>query len=300
MIPTNTLTRICVTCATLAFAQLAFAQGAARQQDQPPPGGPEGGQPAARAMPLGGGTLRVAGDGQVQVSPDYATVRVGATAQAEEASAAQDQVNQVMQKALAGLREMGIAEEKIRTSDLSLWPVYDQPQPDDRGMMRPPNIVGYQASNVISVELEDLGKIGAVIDACVAAGANQLQGVEFGLRNDTRAKSEALRRAVAAARTKAEVLAQAAGMPLGPLVELNEGGVDFQPPPQPMYGRMAMDMAAATPVQPGQMTVTARVTLVYRLRGEGAGGPPPQGDRPPPQGDRPPPQGDRPPTRPRE
>jgi hypothetical protein len=177
---------------------------------------------------------------------------------------------------------MGIAEEKIRTSDLSLWPVYDQPQPDDRGMMRPPNIVGYQASNVISVELEDLTKIGAVIDASVAAGANQLQGVEFGLRNDLRARSEALRRAVAAARTKADVLAQAAELQLGPLVELNEGGVDFQPPPQPMYGRMAMDMAAETNVQPGQLTVTARVTLVYRLRGGGArDGQPPRD--PPPQ-----------------
>jgi uncharacterized protein YggE len=284
MIPTKTFAWICATCATLALSQIALGQGAARPQDQPPPGGP-GGQPPARAMPLGGGTLRVGGDGQIQVAPDHATVRVGATAQAEDASAAQDQVNQVMQKALASLREMGIAEEKIQTSDLSLWPVYDQPQPDDRGMMRPPNIVGYQASNVVSVELDDLTKIGAVIDACVAAGANQLQGVQFGLRNDTRAKSEALRRAVAAARTKAEVLAQAAGLQLGALAELNEAGVDFQPP-QPMRGRMAMEMAADTQVQPGQLTVTARVTLVYRLRGEG--GPPPQGDRPPPPGDRPP------------
>ena len=241
-------------------------------------------------MALGGATLRVAGDGQIQVSPDHAIVRLGATAQAEEATAAQDQVNLIMEKALAGLREMGIAEEKIQTSDLSLWPVYEQPQPDARGMMRPPNIVGYQASNVVSVDLDDLTKIGAVIDACVAAGANQLQGVQFGLRNDTRAKAEALRRAVEAARSKAEVLAQATGLPLGPLMELNESGVDFQPPPQPMYARgMAMEMAADTQVQPGQLTVTARVTLVYRLRGGGAGDGPPQRDPPP---------GDRPGTRP--
>ena len=270
------LTRLvwtCAACCTLGFTQLAFAQPApARDQ---PGGSPPEGRQQPRGMQVGG-TLRVAGDGQIQVAPDHAVVRLGATAQANEASAAQEQVNQIMQRALEAVRALGIEDEKIRTSELSLWPVYDQPQPNERGVMRPPTIVGYQASNVISVELEDLTRIGGVIDACVAVGANQLQGVEFGLRNDTRAKAEALRRAVAAARAKAEVLAQAAGQPLGELVELNEAGVDYRPP-EPMYARgaMAMDMAATpTQVQPGQLTMTARVNLVYRLRP--GGGPPPR------------------------
>ena len=85
-----------------------------------------------------------------------------------------------------------------------------------------------------------------------------------GLRDDLEARSEALRRATEAARAKAGVLAEAVGMPLGQLVEIREGGVNVRPP-VPMYAGMAMERGGATPVQPGQLTVTADVTLIYRL-----------------------------------
>lgn len=265
LIPTLT----CALLPLLAFAQAADAQG---QPGGPQPDGRPGGGPP-------GAIVRVAGEGEVQADPDHATVRLGAVAQAEDAAAAQQQVNQVMQRALEAVRNLGVDEKNIRTSGLSLYPVYDQPPPDPRtGQAREPQIRGYTASNVITIELSELAKIGDVIDAAMGAGANQLQGVDFALRNDTEARAAALRAAVEQARRKAETLAQATGRPLGMLVEINEAGVELRPP-EPMYAArgMAMEAAARTPVQPGQLTVTARVSMVYVLRpgaGEGGGGGP--------------------------
>lgn len=222
-----------------------------------------------------GPTLVVSGEARTQAAPDMATLRLGAIVQAEEATAAQEQVSRIMEEAIEAVKALGVAEERIRTADLALYPVYTGPPPrplDGReGGEEEPRIVGFRATNTLAVEMEDLEKIGDVIDAAVEAGANQLQGVEFELRNDLEARSEALRRATRIARAKAEVMAEAAGMSLGDLVEIRESGIHIRPP-EPMYGaRMAMEQAASTPVQPGQLTVTADVTLVYRLR-QGAGG----------------------------
>lgn len=220
-----------------------------------------------REGPRQGPTVTVSGEGQSQAAPDAATVRLGATVQAEEAGEAQAQVSQIMQRAIEAVKGLGVEEQAIQTADLSLYPVYSdsRPRPNQDGGEGEPQIVGYRASNTLAVELDDLGKIGDVIDAAVEAGANQLQGVEFELRNDLEARSEALRRATRIARAKAQVLAEAVGMPLGDLVEIRESGVNVRPP-VPMYGaRMAMEADASTPVQPGQLTVTANVTLVYRL-----------------------------------
>lgn len=266
------------TCGALAFGGMSLAQP--QQDGSPPPRRPDG-PPQGNPMPgpMRGPVLRVAGNAQVQAAPDHATVRLGAVAQAGEADAAQDQVNQIMRRALDAIRGLGVAEQDVRTADLSLYPVYDQrpPQPGQREAQEP-RIVGYRASNTIVVDLSDLTKIGQVVDASVKAGANQLQGIEFSLRDDQEARSRALEQAVNEARRKAETLARAAGMQLGQLVELNEGGVSVIPP-QPMYamGRMAMAEAAPTPVQPGQLDIHASVNLVYHLRpaNGGAGGDPP-------------------------
>lgn len=194
--------------------------------------------------------------------------------QAGEAAEAQERVNQIMQRAIEAVRELDVEEEDIRTADLSLYPVYSErrpPRPMGGQQGHPgedePRVVGYRASNVLAVELEDPGRIGDVIDAAVEAGANQLQGVQFELHDDREARAGALREAVERAQQKARVLAEAAEVELGGLIEVRESGVNVRPP-EPMYAgaRMAAE-SAPTPVQPGQMTITANVTLVYRLGG---------------------------------
>lgn len=242
-----------IVCGFILCSLLATTPAIAQQADRPPP-----------AREQREGMLIVAGEGQVQADPDFAIVRLGASVQAEEASEAQRQVNEIMQRSIEAVKNLGVDEQRIRTTDLSLYPVYDDRQPRDGEAQDEPRVVGYRASNVIAVELEDLKKIGEVIDVVIEAGANQLQGVEFQLRDDAIAKRDALRQAVESARMKARILAEAAGVSIGGIVELREGGTDVRPP-EPMYrGGYAMEVAS-TPVQPGQLTVNASVTIVYRL-----------------------------------
>lgn len=270
--------------AMAAALMLSCARGLA--QDPPPPDdGRRRDAPQMRQPPV----LRVSGSAMMQAAPDHATVRLGATARAAEAAAAQDQVNQVMRRAIDAVRALGVEEKDIRTADLSLYPIHEQPQPmpGREHMPQEPRISGYQASNTIVVELTDLSRIGPVIDAVVNAGANQLQGVHFSLQNDTEARAAALEKAVADARRKAEALARAAGVQLGPIMEIAEGGAYVQPPMPMGYARgAAMEMAAPTPVQPGQLDVHASVTMVFHLRGGGEA-PPPGREPAPREGERP-------------
>src|SRR5687767_2008842 len=149
-------------------------------------------------------TLTVTGTGEASAAPDRAVVRLGAIAQAPDAAAAQANVNEVMQKALAQIQKVGIERRAIRTSGLTLTPIYSQtsgsPKTD-----RPaePRIVAYRAGNVIEVTIDDLKQIGRVIDAGLESGANRLEGVNFELRNDQNARTEALNNAVREARAKA-------------------------------------------------------------------------------------------------
>src|SRR5690606_25505904 len=126
-----------------------------------------------------------------------------------------------------------------------------------------PRIVGYRASNVVSVELDDLEAIGGVIDAGIEAGANQLQGIVFRVRDNAAARADALRRAVDDARGQAEVLAQAMGMRLDGVRQAVAGGGSVAPP-MPM---LRMAEAASTPIQPGEVQVSGNVTITYFLAG---------------------------------
>src|SRR5690606_30393462 len=127
--------------------------------------------------------LRVSASAEVSVQPDHAIVRLGVLAEAPEAATAQSQVNETMQRLLDAMRELDVPERALRTEDLSLYPVYANQRFSERGEPQEPRIVGYRASNVVSVEVAELSRIGSVIDAGIGAGANQLQGISFGARN---------------------------------------------------------------------------------------------------------------------
>jgi uncharacterized protein YggE len=206
--------------------------------------------------------LTVSGTGQARVAPDEATVRLGVLAQAPTAREAQSQVNRSAQGVLDAIRKLGVPAEKIQTTGLSLNPQYAQGKPDQG-----PRIAGYQASNTVTVLLEDLSKVGPVIDAGLTSGANNLDGVEFGLRDDGAARAAALTGAVRSARTKAEALARALRVRLVEIAEVAEGGVSISPPPSPFRGKMAMaaDALVATPVSAGEVGVDASVTVRWRI-----------------------------------
>ncbi len=206
----------------------------------------------------------VTGEAQIRVAPDEATVRLGITRQSATAQAAQDQANTVANEILAAVTKLGIAAADIQTSRLTLSPVYAPRSPE---ASQAPRIVAYQASNIVSVRVTDLAKVGPVIDTGLKSGANEVQGVQFGLRDDTAARQQALKQAVSEARKKAETIAAAANVTLGIPLEITEQGISLMKGEfntGVMMARATADMAP-TPVSPGQLEIHANVSIRYRI-----------------------------------
>ena len=209
-------------------------------------------------------SISVNGSGEIKVTPDQAIVRLGVTKEAKTAQQAQQQVNTAAQAILDAVRKLGIDPKQIQTSQLNLYPVYSQGPVEPMRGEHTPEIVGYRASNVISVTVLNLQQTGPVIDAGLSAGANQLEGVMFGLQDDTGALRQALTKAAAEARAKADTIAEALGVQILSVHEVVEGGVSIQPY---MATREVMMARAdvATPVSPGEVTVSASLTVRYAI-----------------------------------
>lgn len=205
-------------------------------------------------------SLNLAATGEVRVAPDMATVTFGVVTEAPTAQAAMAQNATRMNEVSAALRRAGVAERDIQTSGLNLQAQYDYQE------NQPPKLRGYQASNRVTVRVMDLTKTGATVDAVVAAGVNQIDGVAFGLKDPTTAENEARRLAVRALQAKAQLYAEALGVQLGGVRSLNEGGGYTPQPPMPMYAVRAQSMAAdSTPVSGGELSVKIDVTGVYDI-----------------------------------
>jgi len=211
--------------------------------------------------------ITVSGSGEIRVPPDEAVVRLGILSQRQEAAEAQTEANRIAAGILDGVIALGVPAEAVQTSRLVLSPVYDQPPPQ-AARTREPRIAAYRATNVVSVRLDDLAKIGPAIDAAIEAGANQVEGVDFRLHDDLEARQQALAKAVHEAEAKAQAIAGALGIELGPVIEAREGGISIDVPrfgggPQVMM--MEARSAQPTPVSTGDITISATVTLRYRI-----------------------------------
>jgi uncharacterized protein YggE len=209
-------------------------------------------------------SLVVTGNAEVSATPDRAVVDLGAVVEAKNALDAQKQIAQVMQRVIKDIKAQGIKEEKIRTAGLSLSPVYAHPSPKANQPPEAPRIVGYQATNTVRVQVDDIERAGAVIDAGISAGANQLNSLSFDLRDDLTLRKQALQLAAQEARAKAEAIASALNLQLGEVIEVSEEGGQSH---HPVERRFAVSAAADTPVQPGQVQVSAGVNVRFRLAG---------------------------------
>jgi uncharacterized protein len=204
--------------------------------------------------------LVVNGSAQVFVAPDVATVRLGIVRQAPTAQGAQEQANAVAKEILNAIGKVGVSANQIQTARLVLSPVYAPRNPESRDA---PRIVAYNATNVVSVRVENLSLVGGVVDAGLKGGANQVEGIQFGLRNDLASRAEALKQAVQEARSKGQVMADALNVNIVEVLEATEGGVSVVPFAEASLQRMAV--AADTPVSPGQIQVQANVVIRYRI-----------------------------------
>jgi uncharacterized protein len=214
-------------------------------------------------------TVTVNAMASVEREPDRAVLMLAVESQAQSAQQAAQTNAELMTRVLGAVRDAGIPDRQIRTVNYDLQPVYAQHDPREPRPMEPqePRIVGYRAINMVRVEVDGVSRVGGVIDAALAAGANRVDGIHFALQDQDAAFAEALRAAVAKARSQAEAVAQAAGQQLGQPLNIQVGG-GMPMPPMPMYRGVAMDMqAASTPVQGGVLDVSASVTIVYELVG---------------------------------
>jgi uncharacterized protein YggE len=201
--------------------------------------------------------ITVTGEGSVLAAPDMATLNLGVVTEAATAAEAVAANSVQLGAVLEQLRTTGIEERDIQTSGLSLNANWQQPQGETV-----PRVVGYQAINQLTVRVRDLDALGAVLDRATKDGANSFNGLTFGLADPAPAMDEARKRAVADAMARAKVLTQAAGLTLGPVMSISEGGAFGTPMPA---FRMTADSAAAPPVAAGEIATTATVTMVFRL-----------------------------------
>jgi len=237
------------------MAAVALGAPAAMAQSQP-----EGAAPMMMHAMAERPALNLSAYGEVRTAPDMATISFGVVTEASTAAEAMSQNATRMNQVMAALRRAGIAERDVQTSGLNLSAQYDYVQNE------PPRLRGYQASNRVTVIINDLDRVGTTADAVVAAGVNQIDGISFGLKDPTSAENQARQIAVRNLQAKAALYAQALGVELGGIRSLSEGGGYSPQPPQPMYARaeMAMD-AGSTPVAAGQLTVRIDITGVYDL-----------------------------------
>lgn len=212
--------------------------------------------------------LSVAAEGKSTRTPDLAVFNAGVTTQAATAGAALTENAQRMTSVIASLRKAGIAERDIQTSNLSVNPVYGQPKRMADGSMeqQDPIIIGYQATNQVSVRQRKLDSYGKVIDTLVANGANQVNGPSFQVDNADAAMDEARLEAMKKARARADLYAKAAGLRVVRILTISENGGWSPPQPQVMFARA--DMASApksSPVAAGELEMTVTINVSYEL-----------------------------------
>ena len=222
---------------------------------------PAGGAPLTIQAVTERPALNLSAYGEVKTAPDMATISFGVVTEAPTAAEAMAQNAARMTQVMAALRRAGIEERNVQTSGLNLSAQYDYVE------NTPPRLRGYQATNRVTVIIDDLTAVGTTADAVVAAGVNQIDGIGFGLKDPTAAENRARQLAVRALPGKAALYAQALGVELGGIRSLTEGGGYSPRPPAPIYARAeAISMDASTPVAAGELTVRIDITGVYDLR----------------------------------
>jgi uncharacterized protein YggE len=206
--------------------------------------------------------ISVSGEATVSVPPDLAQIDAGVASDAKTAKEAAETNNAAMGKVLAALKGTGIDEKDFQTSRLSLQPQYASAV---SGRPTQNTVVGYRASNHVTVKVRDLTKVASVIDTLVAAGANDIGNVGFMVAQPSKLLDEARDKAVADARRKAEIYAKAAGVTLGAPLDITEGGT-----PTPMFRAKMVGAApmavSGTPIAQGEETLSVSVSITWAIK----------------------------------
>jgi uncharacterized protein YggE len=207
-------------------------------------------------------TIAVSGSGRAFLTPDIAYINIGVHTESKDAAQAVDENSTQSAAVIAALKEAGVADKDIQTTNFSIYPQqqFDQGQPTGE--------ITYVVDNSVYVTVRNLDGIGDLLDTAVAAGANSINGISFDVQDRTAALSDAREAAVSDAAAQAQELSQAAGVELGAIQSISVMGGSN--PPVPVFqargaGGMA-EAAASVPVSTGQMVVTVEVNVVYAIQ----------------------------------
>jgi uncharacterized protein YggE len=207
-------------------------------------------------------TIEVAGTGEAHVAPDVASLNLAIETHAPTAQQSAGQNAALAQKVVDALTTKLQGKGKVWTGGYSLYPEYNEPRPNEK-----PVVTGYRAENSITVETGEIGLLGGLIDTAIDAGANRINFLNFTLRDESQARSQAIALAAKDAQAQAASLAKAIGVTLGPVIRATtvpQAG----PAPVMQMRAMAMSssMGAPTPVQPNEVTVPATVSITYQIQ----------------------------------
>ncbi len=209
----------------------------------------------AQQRPLPQARIVVIGEGSATAAPDYAEITGGVTSRAKTAKEATDANARLMASVDAALVNSGIARTDIQTAEFSIEPVYAPPQPNAA-----PKLTGFNATNRVTVKIRQIATLGDILDRLIAAGATDIGNMQFLHSDPSKTLDEARKAAIADARRKAELYAQASGLTLGGVDWITEEPVSA---PVPQFAARALAMAAPTPISPGEDTMRVQITVGF-------------------------------------
>jgi uncharacterized protein YggE len=212
------------------------------------------------AYAIAGTRLDVVATGEVTRVPDIVRIGAGVVTTAPTASGALQENARRMETVRAALRRAGVAERDIQTSQLNLHPDYRHDQSGNQ-----PQLIGYRATNEVSVRFRNIADTGKILDALVAQGANQINGPMLGIDKPEGALDEARTKALAAARARAELYARATGKRVGRILLISEGGGGMGPMPMYRDSAMAVSAVSKTEISPGEQSLSVTLSVSFEL-----------------------------------
>lgn len=252
--------------ATLAIPLAAFVltaslwpRACAAGEERPAASPAAGAAPAAPTPPgRGPRTIEVTGQGEAHTTPDLAFLNLAIETRAATAQESASKNAALAQKVVGALKAKLGDKGRVWTGGYSLYPEYSEPRGREK-----PTIVGYRTQNSITVRTQAIDLLGALIDAAIAAGANQINYLNFSVTDETQARGQAIAKAAHDAQARAQALADALGVKLGPVLKAS---TVTEVRPIPVEARTFMAAAQApTPVEPTEITVPATVSLTYEI-----------------------------------
>jgi uncharacterized protein len=217
-------------------------------------------QQASITQTIAGTRLDVSATGEVTRVPDVAIISAGVISRSPTATGALQDSASRMGRVLAALKRAGVEDRDVQTSNVSLNPEYRYPQNES------PQLVGYTASNTVTIRFRDIRSSGKILDALVGEGANQINGPSLTIDKPETALDEARAKAISAGRARADLYARSLGMRIVRVVSVSESGGYAVPPPMPPMMMAARGERDQTKIEPGEQKLQVNVAMTFELQ----------------------------------